>query len=292
MSDIMKKITAPMAYIGLGVLNIIFMCLNFMTSFSVYNGDFNLAEEGLSAFKSMKFGDEAVAKLMELLNFDLSFFMYIVALLLILFLIFNIALILVGTVLLLRDKANVDFGSLDLSKVEELFGKAFFANFLAVVVIGGISEFVYLINLITGDGVFAGFCPGIGYLLLLALAIAVFVLTKKFGLGSAEVAAAGMTYKCEACGAKAKATEKFCPKCGGNVVALATPVYKCSACGAKAKASDKFCAKCGGAVIETAPVTYKCSACGAKAKETDKFCGKCGAAVIAEEAKIDTEVNQ
>lgn len=298
MTDFMKKITAPMVLVGVGALNIIFMLFSFVEFFVKYSGD--SLSEGYSAFKSMSLGDEAVAKGLEAMlgsKANATGIMNLVAVLLIVFLLFSIAMLVVGVLFLLRDYANVELGSLDLSKVEKLSAKAPLANFISTVAICVITGFSCLLNIYTASGsgvkASAGMRPGAGFYLLLILAIAVFVLTKKFGLGTAEATAmGGTTYKCAACGAKAKASDKFCPACGGNVVALATPIYKCSACGAKAKATDKFCAKCGAAVIATAPVTYKCSACGAKAKATDKFCSKCGAGVIAEEAKIEVEETQ
>jgi rRNA maturation endonuclease Nob1 len=70
-----------------------------------------------------------------------------------------------------------------------------------------------------------------------------------------------------------------------------TATYRCSACGAKAKAADHFCRVCGGAVTKHEPVQYVCSSCGAKAKAADKFCSFCGAAIMAEKKKSPADTD-
>ncbi len=73
------------------------------------------------------------------------------------------------------------------------------------------------------------------------------VLEKKLPAnGSSET----VTYACKKCGKKAKATDKFCNACGGEIETkvIKNKEYTCEKCGKKAKATDKFCNVCGGEI--------------------------------------------
>lgn len=85
--------------------------------------------------------------------------------------------------------------------------------------------------------------------------------------------------RCENCGEKLKATDKFCLSCGAAVKPKKEEVDVpkdriCLSCGAKLKPGIKFCTSCG------APTSPKiCPNCQANISPADKFCKKCGQAL-------------
>ena len=69
---------------------------------------------------------------------------------------------------------------------------------------------------------------------------------------------------CDKCGAKVKASAKFCGECG------AKRGLTCSKCGSSVSKNAKFCAECGNKLVK------ECAKCGAQLKSNSKFCGECG----------------
>lgn len=72
---------------------------------------------------------------------------------------------------------------------------------------------------------------------------------------------------CPKCGAKNKASMKFCGCCGSKLTATSI----CPHCGKEVPDGMKFCGECGKSL--SAP---KCSSCGFENKPGMKFCGNCG----------------
>jgi RNA polymerase subunit RPABC4/transcription elongation factor Spt4 len=56
----------------------------------------------------------------------------------------------------------------------------------------------------------------------------------------------------------------------------------CPQCGAPVKADDRFCVRCGKELMAV-PAAPVCAACGALLAEDDGFCRKCGAPVAGKE---------
>ena len=72
------------------------------------------------------------------------------------------------------------------------------------------------------------------------------ILEKKLPVGESE----SVTYACAKCGKKAKANDKFCNACGGEIEkkVVVKEEYACVKCGKKASGKDKFCSECGGEI--------------------------------------------
>ncbi len=88
------------------------------------------------------------------------------------------------------------------------------------------------------------------------------------GIGqNVQVNAPDNEISCSKCGAKNKASMKFCGSCGNK---LARTVV-CPHCGKEVPDGMKFCGECGKALG-----AIKCHACGFENKAGMKFCGNCG----------------
>jgi len=73
---------------------------------------------------------------------------------------------------------------------------------------------------------------------------------------------------CPKCGARVQG--KFCTECGTTI----SPKAKCPACGTSVDEGKKFCPECGGKMVAATP---KCSGGGKEYEKTPKFCEDCGA---------------
>ena len=76
--------------------------------------------------------------------------------------------------------------------------------------------------------------------------VALKILEKKLPVGESE----SVTYACAKCGKKAKANDKFCSVCGGEIEkkVVVKEEYACVKCGKKASGKEKFCSACGGEI--------------------------------------------
>jgi Double zinc ribbon len=70
----------------------------------------------------------------------------------------------------------------------------------------------------------------------------------------------------------------------------------CSSCGAAARADDRFCGRCGTELVAAPPPPPEgegfCTSCSAPVERDDRFCGRCGAPVrevVAEPEAIEAE---
>ncbi len=65
-----------------------------------------------------------------------------------------------------------------------------------------------------------------------------------------------------------------------------TVTYVCAKCGKKARANDRFCNACGGEIEKKVVVKeeYACVQCGKRASGKDKFCHACGGEIKVKEA--------
>ena len=87
-------------------------------------------------------------------------------------------------------------------------------------------------------------------------------------MGSVAQTTPTQVVACGSCKAQVPATSKFCPECGGPVVA---PTSKCPSCKADVAAGAKFCGTCGKKLG-----SHACPKCNAEVAPTAGFCGGCG----------------
>ncbi len=263
-----KRLITPIIASGVGLFTFIFMALSY------YANSFG----GISGYKS-------IGRLFKS-SADASFLAVLVSILLICLLIVAVAVLAAGIFGFIKECINVD-----VFKDETMLGRLSVLSLKVYLIIDGAAAALYLLFcIINGFDIF----PGVGFWFLLIIGVGGFVtnyvLNIKF---AAEIAdRSTISYKCSSCNSSAKASEKFCSKCGSPVIAVRNapaPEYRCSACNAKATEKDKFCSKCGSPVIMIQPATmsYRCSSCGASAKENEKFCSQCGAPVIAVRDEIN-----
>jgi membrane protease subunit (stomatin/prohibitin family) len=88
------------------------------------------------------------------------------------------------------------------------------------------------------------------------------------GRDGAKPAAQGA---CPECGLPAEADARFCPHCGGQILAL----RRCGACGQELTAQARFCSGCG-ASAATTPAPRRCPGCGVENRPEAVFCNGCG----------------
>lgn len=296
----LKQIYNPLICAMAGLFNFIFMFMNYATVFaSIYGQKFS---NGFSGYEALKFGDESIGANLEYYLEDFgkdanTFLLVIGSILLILMIIISVGLILLGGYGLARELAGINLipnvEAKDVNRISKLVLNIYYKISVvqAVFLLGSC-----LLNLYTGKydeiKIKLGLKPGIGMFFLLIFAIAEWVVLKKLEKRFADGGdTADIIYKCSACGAKAKSTDKFCNVCGGPIATYSRATYKCSSCGTIAKPTDKFCNACGSPVIPVGKTIYKCSACGIVAKETDKFCNVCGAAIVSVEMDFDESVS-
>ncbi len=108
----------------------------------------------------------------------------------------------------------------------------------------------------SGQGYESGFGLSAGIFVAIVFTagavVALKLLEKKF---PASENGETVSYVCVKCGKKAKASEKFCSACGGEVEKKVTykEEYACVKCGKKATVKDKFCSGCGGEIVKKEP---------------------------------------
>ncbi|MBI5014043.1 MAG: SPFH domain-containing protein [Deltaproteobacteria bacterium] len=88
------------------------------------------------------------------------------------------------------------------------------------------------------------------------------------GAGGAK---AGVPAACPECGLPVEAEARFCPHCGGQILAL----RRCGACGQPLPPQARFCSGCG-AAAGVAPGPRPCTGCGAENRPESVFCNACG----------------
>ncbi len=244
----MNKIKNNLTYVFcavLGLLNFIFLAFNYIAwfeeySYSVY-GSYSQSY-GLSGYK-----------VMDLWGLKFSGVMSSVIQLFILLL--GIALLAWGVLGLLKafgvfEKFPDRLGKLESKKLGEfgLFGLAglnvLLLIFLIILTASNTEKSEYgSAGIKLSAGIF------IALIFTVGAVVALKVLEKKLPL--TDEGGETVTYVCGKCGKKAKAKDKFCSACGGEIekkVAIKEQ-YICERCGKKATVKDKFCNACGGAVV-------------------------------------------
>ena len=244
MLDTIKKNLVYSLCAALGVLQFILFAIPYFAAF--VSGYGQSESKGFSGYKVMDLWDTGFGGIMS-------------SIVQILILIAGIALLGIGAIGLLKAFDVIDltdkFGNLD---VKDLGKKGIFAY-------GGLQVLLFFFMIIfTASntesmlGMKAGFRFSAGLFITMifvgAAIAALIVVPKKFPV---DENAPSVTYVCGQCGKKSKASNKFCPACGGAIVekvAEPKPVYVCSGCGKSAKASEQYCGSCGSPVVAKTPV--------------------------------------
>ncbi len=226
----MKRLFNPLICTFAGLFNFIFMFLNYAAVFASQGSESE--SHGLSAYESLKFGDESLANILEELlglfgkDAQATFLLVFVSILLISMIIISIGLLFVGCVGLVRECAGINLlGGIKLPLVNRISKMLMKTYFVCNIVAAGLLLVSCLINLYTGNiygyKISLGLRPGIGMFFLLIFAIAewiVFVKLEKKLLAQSNAVTA--TYQCSVCGTKATANDKFCSSCGSPVVVI------------------------------------------------------------------------
>ncbi len=248
----MKKLKNNLTYVfcaGLGLLNFIFLAFNYVASFAEYS------YEGYGGY-SQSYGVSGY-KVMDL--WELKFSGVMSSLIQLFVLLLGIALLAWGTLGLLKafgifEKFPERLGKFESKKLGEfgLFGLAGLNVLLLIFLIilsatnsESYSEYGYESS--AGIRLSAGIF--IALIFTVGAVVALKILEKK--LPATDEGGETVTYVCGKCGKKAKAKDKFCNACGGEVEkkVVVKEEYACVKCGKKATAKDKFCNACGGAVV-------------------------------------------
>ena len=244
----MDKIKKNLTYVfcaGLGLLNFIFLAFNYVASFAEYS------YSGLGEY-SQSYGVSGY-KVMDM--WELKFSGVMSSLIQLFILLLGIALFAWGVLGLLKafgvfEKFPDNIGKLESKKVGEfgLFGLAglnvLLLIFLIILTASNTEKNEYgSAGIKLSAGIF------IALIFTVGAVVALKVLEKK--LPATDEGGETVTYVCGKCGKKAKAKDKFCNECGGEIEkkVVVKEEYACEKCGKKATAKDKFCNGCGGAVV-------------------------------------------
>ena len=249
----LDKIKNNLIYVfcaGIGVLNFILLAIPYVASFYSYNygqyGGTGSSSAGISGYNVMKLWEFGFGGVMS-------------ALIQIFILILGIALLAYGVMGLLKafgifEKFPDKLGKVDMKKIGEfgLYG------------LGGLNVLLLIFLIVltatnTESSESYGYSTSAGIRFSAGVFLAIIfigagiagylVLNKKFPAGENT---ATVSYVCNKCGNKAKAKDKFCSQCGGEIErkVVVKEEYVCSKCEKKAKAKDKFCSECGGEIIK------------------------------------------
>ncbi len=249
----MEKIKKNLTYVfcaGLGLINFILLAIPYIASYYSYDlgewGGKQSNSTGISGYKVMDLWEAGFSGVMSSL---IQLFVLLV----------GIALLAWGVLGLLKafgvfDKFPDKLGNMESKKIGEfgLFGLAGLNVLLLVFLIiftatnsESYSEYGYESS--------AGFRLSAGIFISLVLTagavVALKILEKKLPVSESSET---VTYACSKCGKKAKAVDKFCSACGGEVEkkVVVKAEYACEKCGKKATVKDKFCNVCGGAIVK------------------------------------------
>ena len=244
----MNKLKNNLAYVfcaGFGLLNFIFLAFNYITSFAKYSygGYGNYSQSyGVSGYKVMDL-------------WELKFSGVMSSIIQLFILLLGIALLAWGVLGLLKafgifEKFPDKLGKVESKKLGEfgLFGLAglnvLLLIFLIILTASNTEKSEYgSAGIKLSAGIF------IAVIFTVGAVVALKVLEKK--LPAIDEGGETVTYVCSKCGKKAKANDKFCNVCGGEIEkkVVVKEEYVCEKCGKKVTAKDKFCNVCGGAVV-------------------------------------------
>ncbi len=253
----LEKIKSNLTYVVcavLGLFNFILLAIPYIASYYSYDlgkwGGKQSGSEGISGYKVMDLWEGGFSGVMSSL---IQLFVLLV----------GIALLAWGVLGLLKafgifDKFPDRLGKFESKKIGEfgLFGIAGLNVLLLVFLIilsatNSESYSEYGMESSAGIRLSAGIF--ISLVITAGAVVALKILEKKLPVSeSSEI----VTYACAKCGKKARAADKFCSACGGEIEkkVVVKEEYACVKCGKKATAKDKFCNACGGEIkVKEAP---------------------------------------
>lgn len=247
----LEKIKRNLAYTIsaiLGLLNFIFLAIPYIASFYSYNlggwGGTQSSSVGISGYHVMSMWGGGFPGVMS-------------SLLQILVLILGILLLAWGTMGLLAAFGILrqfpdKLGNFESKKIAEygLFGIAGLNVLLLVFLIIFAATNTQTYNdygYSTSAGIQLSAGIFISLVFTVGAVVALKVLEKKLPMSDSDEI---VTYVCVKCGKKAKASDKFCNVCGGEIErrVVVKEEYACVKCGKKASAKEKFCNACGGEI--------------------------------------------
>ncbi len=247
----MEKIKSNLTYVIcaiLGLFNFILLAIPYISSYYSYNlgewGGEQSSSVGISGYSVMDLWDGGFSGVM-------SSIIQLFALLL------GIALLIWGVLGMLKafgilEKFPDKVGNTESKKLGEygLFGLAGLNVLLFVFLIiftAANSESYEEYGMETSAGFSLSAGIFISLVITVGAVVALKILEKKLPASeSGEI----VSYACAKCGKKARAADKFCSACGGEIekkVAVKEE-YACVKCGKRATAKDKFCNLCGGEI--------------------------------------------
>ncbi len=243
----MEKIKSNLTYVAcaiLGLFNFILLAIPYIAAYYSYDfgklGGKESDSEGISGYKVMDLWDGGFSGAMS-------------SLIQLFILLLGISLLAWGVMGLLKafdlfEKFPDEIGKFESKKIGEygLFG------------LGGLNTLLLIFLIIfsasnkekndygsSGVRLSAGIF--ISIIITVGAVVALKILEKKLPPSeNGEI----VTYSCVKCGKKAKAADKFCSACGGEIEkkVVVKEEYACVKCGKRASAKDKFCSECGGEI--------------------------------------------
>lgn len=263
----MDKLKRNLAYVfcaGLGLFNFIFLAFSYVKMYSESNVSNTNYSEGISGYELLKIWGKDMYY-ME----DAKFGGIMSSLMQLLVLIVGIALLAWGVLGLLKafgvmQKFPDKLGKVESKKIAELgiFGIAGLNVLLLVFLIiftatnsEKIDETYYGVRYTAEAGYKLSAGPFLAIIFTAGSAVALKLCQKFVPVGDSGQA---VTYACAKCGKRARAADKFCSACGGEIEKKVTvkQEYVCAKCGKTASDKDKFCNSCGGEIVvkEAPPV--------------------------------------
>ncbi len=247
----LNKLKKNLTYVfcaGLGLLNFILLAFNYLKSFYSYDygqwGGKRSSSSGISGYKVMDLWEAKFSGVMS------SMFQLLILLV-------GIALLAWGVLGLLKalgifDKFPDKVGKFESKKIGELglFVMAGLNILLLVflIILSATNTESYNENGMKAEaGIKLGAGIFISLIFTVGAVVALKILEKKFPASDSDES---VTYVCKKCGKKAKAKDKFCSACGGEIEkkVVVKEEYACVKCGKKATKKDKFCNACGGEI--------------------------------------------
>lgn len=294
----LEKIKNNLVYAAcavMGLFNFILLAFRYLTVYSETSLSYGNYKEGIGGYELLKiWGNDKYY--LE----DAKFGGVMSSLMQLLILIIGIGILVWGVLGLLKafgifDNLPDRLGKIESKKIGEygLFGLAGLNVLLLVFMIiftatntQSYSEYGYTAE--AGYKLSAGIF--ISIIFTVGAVVALKLLEKKFPAGDAGEK---ITYLCKKCGKKAKASDKFCSACGGEIEKKITEreEYVCAKCEKKAKATDKFCSACGGEIVKRiiSKDEFACVKCGKSANAKEKFCSECGGEIKVKEKPLAEE---
>ncbi len=229
MNTTLKRILTPVILLGTGLLNLIFLFLPYAAPY--LSANLENVSYSYSGYEMLNFGEGSISQMLtELIELSTksangTFLLVFLGLVIISSIILSVAMILLGTIGLVRGTARVNLvGKLKYALVKKFYSIALLAFFIAAAAEFSILMLVCLINIHVIDiydyVITYGLSPNVAPFLILLFGSAGWIVSLIFEKRFAAAANAKLVvYTCTGCGASASANDRFCTQCGGAVIA-------------------------------------------------------------------------